>query len=52
MSGQAGARAPISLACSECQARNYKTTKLLGQQIELKKYCKKCKHHTLHRESK
>jgi large subunit ribosomal protein L33 len=52
MSGQAGARTTISLACSECKARNYKTTKSLGQQIELKKYCKQCKQHTLHRESK
>ncbi|MEO7329612.1 MAG: 50S ribosomal protein L33 [Minicystis sp.] len=43
---------PVSLACSECKARNYKTTKIPGQLVELKKYCKMCKKHTLHRETK
>jgi large subunit ribosomal protein L33 len=55
-----GARVPISMACSECKARNYKTTKGTasdsakgGQQpLELKKFCKGCKKHTLHRETK
>lgn len=45
-------RIPIALACTECKARNYKTTKSPGQVIELKKYCKQCKKHTLHHESK
>jgi large subunit ribosomal protein L33 len=47
-------RVPISLACSECKARNYKTTKSAAdtEPIELKKFCKQCKKHTLHRETK
>jgi large subunit ribosomal protein L33 len=49
---QSGGRVPVSLACSECKARNYKTTKIPGHLVELKKYCKMCKKHTLHRETK
>jgi large subunit ribosomal protein L33 len=51
-------RTPIVLACSECQARNYKTTKRAGVADEdssmppLKKFCKQCKKHTVHRETK
>ena len=45
-------RIPISLACTECKARNYKTTRSEGQLVELKKFCKQCKKHTLHRETK
>jgi len=45
-------RVPVSLACSECKTRNYKTTKQLDQTVELKKFCKQCKKHTLHRETK
>ena len=45
-------RVPISLACTECQTRNYKTTKAVGKVVELKKFCKQCKRHTLHRETK
>jgi large subunit ribosomal protein L33 len=53
--GRGGDRIPVSLACSECKARNYKTTKspeAAGQALELKKFCKQCGHHTLHRETK
>jgi large subunit ribosomal protein L33 len=45
-------RVPVSLACSECKARNYKTTKTPSQLLELKKFCKQCKKHTVHRETK
>jgi large subunit ribosomal protein L33 len=45
-------RVPVSLACSECKARNYKTTKIPSQLLELKKFCKQCKKHTVHRETK
>ena len=45
-------RVPITLACSECKARNYKTTKSRDQLVELKKFCKQCKKHTVHRETK
>ena len=50
--GSGGTRVPITLACSACQARNYKTTKQPGKVIELKKFCKQCKKHTLHKETK
>jgi large subunit ribosomal protein L33 len=40
------------LACSECKSRNYKTTKVPGQVVGLKKFCKQCKTHTLHNETK
>ena len=49
-------RLPITLACTVCGARNYKTTKALKlgatTPLELKKHCKTCKTHTLHRETK
>ena len=54
-SGRGQGRVPITLACSECKARNYKTTKSrseTGQALEIRKYCKQCKRHTLHRETK
>ena len=54
-SGRGQGRVPVTLACSECKARNYKTTKSrdeTGRALEIKKYCKQCKHHTLHRETK
>jgi len=47
-----GRRVPVTLACSECKARNYKTTKVREQLVELRKFCKGCKQHTLHRETK
>jgi large subunit ribosomal protein L33 len=52
-SGSSG-RIPVTLACSECKARNYRTTKAREEPgaLELKKYCKECKRHTLHRETK
>ncbi len=45
----------ITLACTECKQRNYTTTKnkkTTTGKIELKKYCRFDKKHTLHRESK
>ena len=54
-SGRAQRRVPVTLACSDCKGRNYKTTKSAaqsGKALEIKKYCKACKHHTLHRETK
>ncbi len=53
--GPGGTRIPVSLACSECKARNYKTTKspeAAGRALELRKFCKQCGRHTLHRETK
>jgi large subunit ribosomal protein L33 len=48
-------RVKVTLACSECQQRNYTTKKNKQHdpgRIELKKYCKFCKKQTLHRETK
>ena len=48
-------RVRVTLACSECTQRNYNTTKNKKNnpdRIELKKYCKFCKKHTTHKETK
>ncbi len=45
----------ITLACTECKRRNYSSTKNkrnTPDRLELKKYCKFCRRHTLHRETK
>jgi large subunit ribosomal protein L33 len=47
-----GSRIAVSLACADCRTRNYKTTKLPDQVVELRKFCKQCKKHTVHRETK
>lgn len=49
------ARNKITLACTECKQRNYdnmKNKKNDPDRIELKKYCKFCKKHTVHKETK
>lgn len=51
-SERATTRDQVSLACAECGVRNYKTTKRRGQVVELKKFCKHCKKHTMHRDTK
>ncbi|MEA4815540.1 MAG: 50S ribosomal protein L33 [Lachnospiraceae bacterium] len=48
-------RTRITLACTDCKQRNYSTTKDKKKQpdrIEMKKYCKFCKTHTVHKETK
>ena len=45
----------ITLACTECMQRNYNTTKNKKNnpdRLEMKKYCRFCKKHTVHRETK
>ncbi len=45
----------ITLACGTCQRRNYSTTKnrrTHPDRLELKKYCRWCKKHTPHQETK
>ncbi|MBU5438659.1 50S ribosomal protein L33 [Tissierella sp. MSJ-40] len=45
----------ITMACTECKQRNYissKNKKKNTERIELKKYCKFCKTHTAHKETK
>ena len=49
------ARVKITLACTECKQRNYDTKKNKKNdpdRLELKKYCKFCRKHTLHKETK
>ena len=48
-------RNAVTLACTECKQRNYQTNKNKKNnpdRIEMKKNCKFCKKHTLHRETK
>ena len=43
----------ITLGCTECRERTYPTNKNRRNdpdRIELKKYCPRCRSHTLHRE--
>ena len=48
-------RTRITLACTECKQRNYNTKKekkLHPDRMETKKYCRFCKKHTVHKETK
>ena len=48
-------RVGITLACSECKQRNYTTTKDKKKnttKMEIKKYCRFCNTHTVHKEIK
>lgn len=50
-----GARVRVTLACEKCKQRNYTTKKNKTHnpdRIEMMKYCKFCKEHTLHKETK
>ncbi|MGM9988778.1 MAG: 50S ribosomal protein L33 [Bacillaceae bacterium] len=45
----------VSLACSQCGGRNYSTAKntnTIAERLEIKKFCKNCNAHTIHRETK
>ena len=45
----------IHLACGDCKRRNYSTTKnrrKSSERLELSKYCRSCRKHTPHKESK
>jgi large subunit ribosomal protein L33 len=45
----------VSLACSECKRRNYSTTrnkKKTPDRLEIRKYCRFCRKHLVHKESK
>ena len=48
-------RTIIQLACPECKNRNYSTTKnkqKMPDRLEMKKYCRFCRKHTMHKETK
>jgi large subunit ribosomal protein L33 len=45
----------ITLACTDCKRKNYSTTKnkkSMPDRLELKKFCKFCRKHTVHKETK
>ncbi|WP_224746855.1 50S ribosomal protein L33 [Pelovirga terrestris] len=45
----------VTLACTECKRRNYTTTKNkknTPDKLEFNKYCRFCKRHTTHKETK
>ncbi len=48
-------RVKITLACTECKQRNYDTMKKKENnqgRMEMNKYCRFCRKHTLHKETK
>jgi large subunit ribosomal protein L33 len=48
-------RIPVTLECTECKRRNYITTKNKindRERVELKKYCRWERKHTLHKETR
>jgi large subunit ribosomal protein L33 len=48
-------RVGVTLACTECKRRNYTTVKNKkndANRIEMKKYCRFCQTHTLHKETR
>lgn len=48
-------RVKVTLACTECKQRNYDTMKNKKNdpdRLEMNKYCRFCRKHTLHRETK
>ncbi|MFZ5915841.1 MAG: 50S ribosomal protein L33 [Chloroflexota bacterium] len=48
-------RLVVTLACTECKERNYATQKNRRNdpgRMELRKYCPRCRTHTMHRETK
>lgn len=48
-------RVKIVMACTDCKQRNYNTMKNKKNdpdRIEMKKYCKFCHKHTVHKETK
>jgi len=48
-------RMVITLACTECKERNYTTEKNRRndtERLEFRKYCKRERKHTLHRETR
>ena len=53
MARRAEARIIINLSCVDCRERTYwssKNRRSDPQRLELKKFCPRCRSHTLHRE--
>lgn len=48
-------RDKVTLSCGECKRRNYMTTKnkkTTTGKLEFKKYCRWCRSHTTHKETR
>ena len=48
-------RVDVTLECTECKRRNYVTVKSRSNtrdRLELKKYCRWCREHTAHKETR
>ncbi len=48
-------REKMILACTTCEERNYNKTKnkrLHPERVEHRKYCPRCRTHTMHKETK
>jgi len=48
-------RVIVHLECTECKRRNYttmKNRKTTTNRLELRKYCKHCRSHVMHRETR
>ncbi|UCG38741.1 MAG: 50S ribosomal protein L33 [bacterium] len=48
-------RVIITLECTDCKRRNYTTTKnkrTTTERVELRKYCRFCQGHRVHKETK
>ena len=48
-------RVKVTLACAECKQRNYNTMKNKKNdpdRLEMNKYCRFCKKHTAHKETR
>ena len=48
-------RSIIAMECTACKERNYSTTKnkrTMADKLTLSKYCKRCRKHTEHKETK
>ena len=53
MAKKGGGRDLINLGCEDCRERTYHTSKNKRndpQRLELRKFCPRCRKHTLHRE--
>jgi large subunit ribosomal protein L33 len=49
------AREWLFMECPDCKNRNYRTSRETGpntSKLELKKYCRFCRKHTVHKEKK
>ena len=45
----------VTMACTDCRRENYhssKNKKNVSERLELKKYCRWCRKHTPHKETK